>query len=130
MSFELFDFDRNIKIMGNNGMSNQQRIEYMKQYLPMNKFPDHIVQYILSDASSEDDICFHLPSNFGGKSDYTPEEIANIRRTKGIFSTNEFSRGERPTARHHLKIYCNSQGKARLFYKVNGASIRFIQNKK
>jgi hypothetical protein len=132
MSFELFDFKPDIEIMGTPRMNNSERFIEMKKYLPQNSFPKYIQQYILTDASTENDVCFHKPSPFGTdrSSSYTSEEIEKIRRTKGIFSTNEFSRGDKPDARHHLKIFYNTQGKARLFYKINGKSIKFIQNKK
>jgi hypothetical protein len=131
MSFELFDFRSDVEVMGNSKMSNSERFAEMRKYLSRNSFPEYIQQYILTDASTEKDVCFHKSSSFGTeKSSYSKEEIENIRRTKGIFSTNEFSRGERPDARHHLKIFYNSQGKARLFYKVNGNSIKFMQNRK
>lgn len=131
MSFELFDFMLDIEIMGASEMNNLERFAEMKKFIPRNSFPDYIQQYILTDAFTEKDVCFHKPSSFGtDKSSYTNEEIEKIRRTKGIFSTNEFSRGDRPDARHHLKIFYNQQGRARLFYKINGKSIKFMQNRK
>ena len=76
-------------------------------------------------------MCFHLASEFGKRSkSYTPDEVANIRRKKGIFSTNEFARGNVPEARHHLKIFYNHHQTARLLYKMNGETVRFVQNRK
>jgi hypothetical protein len=131
MSFELFDFKPDVEMIGHSKMSNLERFTEMRKYLSQNSFPEYIQQYILTDSSSERDVCFHKASQFGtDKSSYPKEEIEKIRRTKGIFSTNEFSRGDRPNARHHLKIFYNSEGKARLFYKINGNSIKFMQNRK
>jgi hypothetical protein len=80
---------------------------------------------------SDGSICFHPASEFGGKSKtYTDDEIRQIRRKKNIFANSEFSRGPRPSARHHLKIYFNQYGDARLFYKINGHSVKFIQNRR
>jgi hypothetical protein len=131
MSFKLFNYDGKIEFMGDKSMPNTKRLKHLQATLPKDCFPDYILHYILSDATTEDDVCFHKASQFGtDKSGYPKEEIDNIRRIKGIFSYNEFSRGDKPNARHHLKIYFNSTGKARLFYKVNGTAIKFIQNKK
>ncbi len=89
---------------------------------------DYIEKSVDTDKGS---VCFHRSSEFGGKrSKYTPTEIRNIRRKKGIFSTNEFNRGDNPDARHHLKMFFNGHGQARLFYKINGKSVRFIQNRR
>jgi hypothetical protein len=132
MSFKLFQYDPAKNYMGDNKMSYIDRLDNLKTMLPSECLPDYIVQYIKSDSFSNDDICFHRASPFGTdrSSSYKKEEMENIRRTKGIFSNHEFSRGDRPDARHHLKIFYNSNGCARLFYKVNGAAIKFIQNKK
>jgi hypothetical protein len=130
MSFELFDYDKDVEFMGNKEMTNKKRMEVLRSHLSQPCFPKYVQDYILTNSVSEEDVCFHRPAPFGTKSTkYTHEEIANIRRIKGIFSYQEFQRGDRPSARHHLKIYFNADDKARLFYKVNGSSIRFMQNK-
>jgi hypothetical protein len=132
MSFDLFDYDKDVEFMGNKDMTNIKRMEVLRSYLSQACFPKYVQDYILANSVSEEDVCFHRSAPFGIKKTmkYTPEEIANIRRIKGIFSYQEFQRGDRPNARHHLKIYFNAEGKARLFYKVNGSSIRFMQNKR
>lgn len=130
MSFALFDYEER-SYMGESSLSDLQRLECLRNSFPEKCFPDYIYQYLKTQQNKEGDICFHDPSIFGSeKSNYPPEEIASVRRKKGIFSTNEFRRGGRPDARHHLKIFRNESGIARLFYKINGNTIRFIQNKR
>ena len=131
MGWGLFDFDKDINLMGYPETSILSRLQGLKEKLAPSCFPDYVYQYIKSEIENGEDICFHQPSKFGSKSkNYTPEEISLINRTKGIFSTTELARGDRPNAKHHLRIYYNNDGKARLFYKINGNSIKFIQNKK
>lgn len=131
MSFGMFDFDSDLPYMGSGEKSDMERLECLKNQLHEDCFPDYVYQYLRSQRDGEGDICFHGPSLFGSdKSNYTEKEIESIRRNKGIFSTNEFSRSGRPMAKHHLKIFYNGKGKARLFYKMNGQTIRFIQNRK
>ena len=92
---------------------------------------DPTITNLFSSANRFSEISFHQPSRFGtDASSYTEEEKKKIQRKKGIFSTNEFARSEKPKARHHLKIFFNDYGQARLFYKINGNSIKFIQNRK
>lgn len=130
MSFALFDYEER-PYMGESNLSDLERLESLRRSLSDKCFPNYVYQYLKSQRSKEGDICFHDSSVFGSeKSNYTREEIASVRRKKGIFSTNEFRRGGRPDARHHLKIFHNEYGKARLFYKINGNTIRFIQNRK
>ena len=134
MSWALFDYDDSVheKAMCQSGKSDLEKLESLGRIFKSTEFPDHVRQYIAHDARGEDGkVCFHGASLFGGAtSRYTPSEIRNVRRKKGIFSTNEFERGGRKDARHHLKIFYNPNRKARLFYKINGRSIKFIQKRK
>jgi hypothetical protein len=134
MSFAIFDFDQTKfdQIMAAEHESDIDHLQSLRAALPGDLFPDYVVDFISTDIrNSNGNVCFHSASEFGGKArTYTPDEIANIRRRKGIFSTNEFKRGLRPDARHHLKIFYNGRDKARLYYKVNGGAVKFIQNRK
>ena len=133
MSFGLFKFDQ-VKydaIMLQAGVTGTQKLQSLRAELGEEGLPDYVANYIAASlADDEDSVCFHRSSEFGGRSNYAPEEVQSIRRKKGIFSTNEFSRGDKPSARHHLKIFFNAKHKARLFYKINGAGVRFIQNRR
>lgn len=135
MSFGLFDFNKAKfdTLMIRNGRSNLQMLELLRKEFSLNEFPQYLYDYLKHDLDvSESDVSFHQGSAFGTASSttYTDEEIRSVRRNKGIFANNEFARSERPEARHHLKIFYNKYGKARLFYKINGNSIRFIQNRR
>jgi hypothetical protein len=132
MSFSIFNYNPSMEeLIGNKKISYKEKINRLREMLPNSSFPDYIYNYLESEIHSEDDICFHKSSQFGTeKSGYPKNEIDNIRRQKGIFSGHEMERGDKPDARHHLKIFYNSNHNARLFYKVNGTSIKFIQNKK
>lgn len=134
MSFGLFDFDKNKydALMSRQGRTDSQMLDTLREHFSDSEFPDYLYDYLKHDLkNSKTDISFHRSSAFGtGSSNYPDEEIANIRRKKGIFANSEFARSEQKDARHHLKIFYNDNGKARLFYKINGNSIKFIQNKK
>ncbi len=118
-------------IMDEAGMNDIDKLRKLHEALPGDVFPSYVLEYISEDARLTDgSICFHNASEFGSKSNYTDKEIREIRRRKSIFSNNEFNRGPVPDARHHLKIYYNRYGDARLFYKINGHSVKFIQNRR
>ena len=134
MSFGLFDFDKETcdALMNRQRRTDQQMLDALRTHFSDSEFPDYLRAYLEDDIiKSNINISFHSASGFGtGSSNYTDEEVANIRRKKGIFANNEFARSERQDAKHHLKIFYNKHGKARLFYKINGNSIKFIQNRK
>lgn len=134
MSFALFDYDEEkVSSLFNRGNRDDFGIlgNLIEHFEPA-QFPRYVYEYLkLELAPGSRLISFHKPSGFGtSASRYTDEEKKNIRRTKGIFATNEYSRSELPKARHHLKVFHNGEGKARLFYKINGGAIKFIQNRR
>ncbi|AQT48147.1 Z1 domain-containing protein [Bartonella choladocola] len=134
MSFHLFKYNDNYdKAMDRGGRTNSQMLDILRKTFSEEEFPQYLYEYIKRDLSEDPktDISFHKTSQFGKSNNkYSYDEIKNIRRKKGIFSNNEFSRSERPNAKHHLKIFFNKYGDARLFYKINGDAIKFIRNKK
>jgi len=130
MSFGMFEFRNKItQAFERNGRSDEVILRAIFEELGELGFPEHVLNYILLDCNTYGGTCsFHKPSEFGSKSStYGDDEIANIRRSKGIFATHEYNRSERPDARNHLKIFFNSHGKARLFFRVKDSSTRFIR---
>ena len=134
MSFCLFDFGEPemTELFTRNGNSDAEMLQAIQDRFSEEEFPFYVARYLEQEVASEtQQISFHKPSGFGtGASSYSDEEKEGIRRTKGIFATNEYKRSERPDARHHLKVFHNGKGKARLFYKINGGAVKFLQNRR
>ena len=135
MSFSIFDYDARIveDNFNRNNRSDKEILVSLRNIFDNNQFPDYVYNYLMQELrpNSNGLISFHKPSGFGtAASKYTTDEIQSIRRTKGIFATNEYRRSEAPMARHHLKVFHNGSGKARLFYKINSNAIKFIQNRR
>lgn len=134
MSFALFEFDKELieKAFHRGGRDDKEVLSGLYTLFNTDEFPQYVREYLeLELRQGSRLISFHPPSGFGtAVSRYTEEEKNSIRRTKGIFATNEYARSEYPNARHHLKVFHNGLGKARLFYKINGGAIKFIQNRK
>lgn len=134
MSFGIFKYDEAIiaPLFERGNRSDMQVLEGIRRHFSEKEFPPYVYNYLVQELSPKSKlISFHKPSGFGtAGSKYTPEERQTIRRTKGIFATNEYSRSELPNARHHLKVFHNGMGAARIFYKINGSAIKFIQNRK
>ncbi|OSQ32988.1 Z1 domain-containing protein [Thalassospira sp. MCCC 1A03138] len=133
MSFALFDYNEDLaSSFKRNGRDDKEVLQGLRESFSDSELPSYVYRYLeqeLQEGSRA--ISFHNPSGFGTASkNYTSEEKKNIRRTKGIFATNEYARSEYPNARHHLKIFFNDAGKARIFYKIKGGSIKFMQNRR
>ncbi|WP_273426068.1 Z1 domain-containing protein [Marinobacter sp.] len=135
MSFALFEFNegRYAELFSRDTLSDLDMLERLRKKFSQPEFPDYLYHYLKQQITYNPGcmLSFHKASRFGtGSGAYDEEEKRAIRRKKGIFSNNEFSRSEKPGALHHLKIFHNEYGKARLFYKINGSAIKFMQNRK
>ncbi len=54
-------------------------------------------------------------------------DLDAISRTKGFIGNPQLEEGKFPNAIHHVKIFHNGKGKARVFYK-NLGGVQFVQN--
>ena len=134
MSFGLFPYSaqETAALFRRQGRSDKELLEALRERFNDQEFPLYVFNYLVREVEvHKRRVSFHNPSGFGtAGSRYTDEEKANIRRTKGIFATNEYRRSELPDAVHHLKVFYNDTGQARLFYKLNGGAIKFVQSRR
>lgn len=133
MSFALFKFDPTVHgaLMDRNGRSDAEMLDALRKSFNEKELPDYLLRYVRQSMQDGAGVSFHKASTFGGLgSNYTEDEKRLVRRKKGLFANNEFARSERPNARHHLKIFHNEHGDARMFYKLKGGTIKFMQNRK
>jgi len=68
----------------------------------------------------------------GTVANYTPGpdfDLDAISRTKGFIGTSQLEKATFPNAIHHVKIFHNGVGKARVFYK-NRRRVLFVKNTK
>tara|TARA_R110002124_G_C8958790_1_gene513883 strand:+ start:348 stop:2234 length:1887 start_codon:yes stop_codon:yes gene_type:complete len=130
MSFCLFGFDESLdQTADDTSLSMEQRILRLKSQLSAEAFPDYLLRYIKRTSTDVSSVAVLHPSS--SIENYTDVENGTdkslIVRKKGFFGRPQMQSGKYPNAIHHLKIFRNSEGKARLFYKREG-SIQFIQN--
>ena len=133
MSFGLFHYlpEEIGRLFERQRRSDKEVLEGLRERFDEHEFPPYVYNYLRREiAVHSRQVSFHKPSGFGtAGSRYTDEEKDNIRRTKGIFANNEFRRSELPQAVHHLKVFYNDRGRARVFYKLNGGAIKFVQRR-
>lgn len=92
--------------------------------------PAFLIKYLESAVSTQpDSLAIHKSSSISGyKSDGVDQDA--ISRTKGFIGQPQLERKRFPNAIHHVKIFYNEEGKARLFYKNQGGGVQFVQNLK
>lgn len=126
MSFGLFSYNEEYdQIMEDGNRSPLLAIDKLHGELGDEHFPNHIYIYIKSRINAGESVFFHSHSEIGKRRTvtYSIDEINNIRRVKGFFGATQM--GNRNEI-HHLRIFVNPKGKARLFYKIRSESVKFI----
>ena len=107
------------------------KIKALAELLGQECLPNYLINYIESFCPLGDrSLAVHLPKSIAGYSDKDGEmDKATITRTKGFIGKNQMEVTRYPEAIHHINIFFNDLGKARIFYKYDG-SIRFLKTEK
>jgi hypothetical protein len=129
MSFALFDYrEDEIKEIIDRNIRPLQKLKALAELLSEDCVPGYLVNYIenfcpLGDKS----VAVHPPMSISGYAEKDGEmNRATITRTKGFIGKSQMEETKYPDAIHHINIFVNDTGKARLFYKYNG-SVRFLK---
>lgn len=132
MSWDLFDFVEDIDAIADDMAKDPMaRLQLLTKVVGDSAFPGHVLSFIQSFNFGAKSIAIHKSTSLG--STYgTPEERKQIRRRRGFIATNALEKDKFPEAIHHVKVFKNEQGKARVFYKYTPemGSIRFLKNYK
>jgi len=88
--------------------------------------PSFLIEYLRAEvANSPQSLAIHKASSIQGQSSGTDQKL--IRRVKGFIGRSQLEPHRFPNAVHHVKIFHNGKGKARVFYKNTGTA-QFVQN--
>tara|TARA_R110002111_G_scaffold261984_1_gene336621 strand:- start:102080 stop:103975 length:1896 start_codon:yes stop_codon:yes gene_type:complete len=127
MSFQIFDCP-NPEIFDEIVLTNQSSISTLSKLSQEigEALPDFLIAY-LKDAlkASPGSLAIHTSSSVEGYA--SSADIDQISRTKGFIGNPQLEKKKFPDSIHHVKIFHNGKGKARVFYKNTGG-ISFIQN--
>jgi hypothetical protein len=130
MSWELFDFSPEADaIVDGNSADPLTRLRSIAEQVGDNAFPEHVLTFIEKFNFGPESIAIHKTTELGATYG-TPQERAEIRRRRGFIATNALEKDKFPHAIHHVKVFRNEAGKARVFYKYTPemGSIRFLKN--
>lgn len=132
MSFDLFTFDPAAinGILAQN-ISPLRKVKALSDLLGKQCLPDYLINYMENFCpAGTSSIAVHSPKSIAGYAD-KPGEIdkATIVRTKGFIGDPQLEKGKYPNAIHHINIFFNDIGRARVFYKYEG-NIRFLKTPK
>jgi hypothetical protein len=128
MAFGVFDFSSNLDEIVKADPSGIETLKQLRAQIGNDALPQFLLNYIqATPPGSPDSIAIHPASSIAGYGDKANQ--ANISRDKGLLGNPQLELKKFPNAVHHLKIFFNEAGKARLYYKFRG-KIQFVQNLK
>jgi hypothetical protein len=88
--------------------------------------PSFLIEYLRAEfVRAPRSLALHKASSIEGQGASTNQRA--ISRVKGFIGRSQLETQRFPDALHHVKIFHNGQGKARVFYKNNGTA-QFVQN--
>jgi hypothetical protein len=132
MSFDLFDYDADgINSILAKNITPLLKVKALSELLGKKCLPDYLVNYMENFCpAGAGSIAVHGPKSIAGYAD-KPGEIdkATITRTKGFIGEPQLEKSKFPDAIHHIIIFYNESGRARVFYKYEG-NIRFLKTPK
>jgi hypothetical protein len=132
MSFELFVFDNtSIEAVIGQNIKPILKIKSLSKLLGGNCLPSYLINYIENFCPDGDkSVAVHQPISIAGYTDKDGAvDKATITRTKGFIGSNQMEVTKYPDAIHHINVFYNDSGKARVFYKYDG-SVRFLKTAK
>lgn len=129
MSFEIFAYTKEIEqIIDNETLNSIDKLKNLQQKLGSSKLPPYLKTFIENfSPDGRLSLAIHQSTDISNRGDDTDKE--KIERSKGLIGTTELEENKYPHAIHHIKIFYNSNSKARVFYKYV-ADIKFIKNLK
>ena len=131
MAFHLFDFDHRYDDIVESERDVSSKLESLGTTLGAAVFPSYLKEFMLKTSPKpEEAIALHASSSISGYADKAGEvDKSRIERRRGFMGANQLEKTRYPNAVHHIKVFVNDEGKARLFYKFEG-SIQFVKNVK
>lgn len=132
MSWDLFDYDESIdKIVESESGTSFERLKELADLVGEDALPAYLLSFIEEFSLGASSLALHKTAPVGAAKGYSDEERRDIRRRRGFIGTGALEKQKFPHAIHHIKVFKNAAGKARVFYKYapEMGSINFLKNR-
>jgi hypothetical protein len=124
MSFDLFDYDDGLAAICDGSGDPIKRLKRLQMAVGIPALPEYLLRFIESFMpAGPASVAVHPPASMAGSRSADRETIT---RRRGFMGTSTLEESRYPQASHHVKIFHNGAGKARVFYKFTG-NVRFLR---
>jgi hypothetical protein len=125
MAFDVFDYSDTLDTIVKEAPKSVDTLAKLQKAIGNDALPTFLIQYIQTVSHGDpEQLAIHTSSSIANSADANQEMIS---REKGFMGKSQLEVTKFSNAIHHLKIFRNASGKARVFYKMSG-NIQFIQN--
>lgn len=126
MSFSLFDYQPQLESIASSRASSFDKLDQIAALLGSGAFPDYLVRFIKrTSTGGAGVIAVHSPASVANYADGPDIDKEQITRRRGFVGSNQLAKFK--DAVHHILVFYNGSGRARVFYKYVG-SIQFMRN--
>jgi late competence protein required for DNA uptake (superfamily II DNA/RNA helicase) len=126
MSFEKFSFTSSLDTIIKEGPTSVETLKKLQGKIGEGALPNFLIEFIrAAQVAAPGTLAIHQSSSIEGYGNSADKQA--IYRKKGFMGDPQLEAAKFPKAVHHLKIFHNGAGKARVFYKVAGG-VQFIEN--
>jgi hypothetical protein len=127
MSFAMFDYSSDLDTIVAKDQRSVDTLAELSKKIGSDALPTFLIDYIKATSDAGGSLAIHTASSITGYA--TTANQNAISRDKGFIGNPQLELKKFPQAVHHVKIFYNASGKAKLFYKFRG-SLQFVQNLK
>jgi hypothetical protein len=128
MSFGIFEHSNELDQIVLEDQQSVDTLKKLRNKIGNDALPMFLIDYINAVSQGQKELlAIHTASSIEGYGSKANQKT--ISRAKGFMGKSQLEPKKFPNAVHHLKIFRNKKGKARLFYKFAG-SLQFVQNPK
>ena len=118
MYWEKFSLDHDIEQLVESSVSGIAVAESLQSAIGEASFPLHLIEFIRNYLPNGDDsVVVHAKQEIGAG--YKTANAAEITREKGLIGTPQLERVTFPRAIHHIKLFTNSAGEGRIYYRYS-----------
>jgi hypothetical protein len=126
MSFGMFEYSKKLDAIIAEGQTSVETLKKLRDKIGNGALPKFLIDYIeVASQNNPGSLAIHTASSIAGYGSRADQKA--ISRGKGFMGKSQLEPNKFPEAVHHIKIFYNNNGKAKVFYKFVG-SLQFMQN--
>lgn len=125
MSWDVFEYNENIEEIVGSGASQMNKLEAIGAAVGEEALPRHLIEFIRNFQFGAGSVAVHPTGVL--QEGYKTADVEDISRAKGLMAAHTLEPDKFPKAIHHIKVFRNAKGRARVFYKYSAGSdkVRF-----